>query len=116
MSVAALGGFALIAAYSTQGDSSLPPTATLAVLPIPPLAPGQEFTIIWNTFNVAKVRIHDPLFVFDTGVINNPSTSGGSLLVPGGFASTLVLTLYCFDSSGNPLVITPVPTYTVVIT
>jgi len=115
MGVAVLGGFALIAAYSTEGDASLPATASLAVLPIPPLTAGQEFTIIWNTFNVAKIRIHDPLLVFDTGIITNPSSNGGSLLVPGGFASTLVLTLFCFDASGNPIVISPTPTYTVVV-
>jgi len=116
MSVAVLGGFALISAYSTTGDASLPPTATLAVLPIPPLAPGHEFTIIWNTFNVAKIRIYDPLHIYDTGLITNPSPGGGSILVPGGFAATLALTLFCFDANDNPLTITPTPTYTVVIT
>lgn len=108
-----LGGFARIAAYSTAGDG---PSATLVSVPASPLTTEQAFTLVWNTLGVAKIRIKNVSATFDTGIIPNPTTTGGTILVAAGFLTTQVLTLFCFDASNNPITVAPIPTYTVTIT
>ncbi len=110
-----VGGLALVASYSPDGDENLPATARLAAVPSGSLAPSEAFTLVWNTSNVAKVRITNPTASFDTGVINNP-TSQGSFAVPGGFLTTQDLTMYCFDSAGDPVAVIPITTLTVTVT
>jgi hypothetical protein len=105
-----LGGFAITAAYSAMGDG---PSGSLTSDPVSPLADEQPFTLIWVTAGVAKIRIMSA--DFDTGIIPNPTATGGTLLVAAGFLTTQVLTLFCFDIGGSPLIVTPVPTYTVTI-
>ena len=110
-----LGGLALVASYSPEGDEGLPASATLATVPAGPFAPGAPFALAWSTTGVAKVRITNPTASFDTGVVNSPSGQG-SFAVPGGFATTQDLTMYCFDAAGDPVAVIPITTLTVTIT
>lgn len=110
-----LGGLGLIAAYTTDGDENLPPSASLSSTPAPPIAPNTTFTLNWNTFNVAAVQIKNSDDSFDTGKINTVGNSG-SFVVSGGFATTQTLTLHGFDSSGSPIDFATTPTFTVTIT
>lgn len=112
-----LGGFALIASYTSTGDATLPPLAVLTSLPASPVAPDVPVTLVWNTFNVAKVRLlilssggSPP---FDTGIIIN-GVGGGTFAFPGGFSSTQIFALYTYDQNNNPLPLTSV--YFLVVT
>jgi hypothetical protein len=111
-----IGGFALVASYTTAGDGSLPPYASLASMPASPVAPNTPVTLVWATFNVAKVRItaFNSSPPFDTGIIANPTVSGGTLVIPSGFPSTRVFGLYTYDLSSNLLSATSV--YFLVVT
>jgi len=110
MSLPIVGVFALLASYSTEGDAALPPFAAMTSSPASPVAPNAPVTLVWNTFNVAKVRItiigggSPP---FDTGIIAvDPGVNGGTYAFPGGFPSTQVFALYTYDQGGNPLPLT----------
>lgn len=111
-----LPGFALIASYSALGDSSLPPQATVFAVPFDP-NPHQDVTIVWDTINVAFVRIQGNNHVdyqsppppgsalgFDTGFLS--TTGSGIYPVPNGFTAPITLTLTAYDASQNPLGVT----------
>jgi hypothetical protein len=95
-----LPGFALIGNFSVLGDSALPPQAQLSAIPTT-ATPHQSINLLWNTLNVAFVRItgnngtdYQPAG-FDTGFI---STSGSGIYVVGsGFTATITLTLQAYD-------------------
>ena len=112
--VVELPGFTLIASFSTQGDTSLPPQATLNAIPST-VAHNTSVSLLWDTLNVAYVRITGNNHVdyvngnapcitppfstngFDTCFL---STSGSGLYVVGnGFTSNITLTLQAYDSS-----------------
>jgi hypothetical protein len=109
-----LPGFSLIASFSTQGDTSLPPEAVMYAVPAS-VASHQSVNLLWDTLNVAYVRITGNNFVdyqtppppgsaagFDTGFI---STSGSGLYAVGnGFTAGIVLTLQAYDQSQVPIV------------
>ena len=98
-----VGGFGIIAAYTTEGDGGLPPTASLTSLPVPPLAPGEPLSLVWSTLNVAYIGITGNNGVdyqpggFNTGLI---STLGSGLYAVGnGFTATIALTLQAYDAT-----------------
>jgi hypothetical protein len=99
-------GFAIRAVYNAQDDSSLPPTAVLGYYPHYLLVQTPLF-ILWNTFNVASVRItaqngSDP--VIDTGVVQ---TSGsGALQLPNGLSVDTTVNLVGYNDSGEPIIST----------
>lgn len=108
-----LPGFAVIASFSSAGDSALPPQATLYTVPHTS-PPSQSITIIWDTLNVAFITITgnngiDPAFSF--GPV---SVSGGGVYVwEAGFTSSILLTLTAYDSSMTPLGLTATATVTI---
>ena len=99
-----LPGFAIIASFVQQGDSSLPPQAQLYAVPFTTVsltvAPGQPVNLLWDTLNVAFVRITgnngvDPSF--DTGLV---STAGAGIYVAShGFTQSIVLVLQAYDQT-----------------
>jgi len=98
-----VGGFGLIAAYTTEGDSGLTPTVSLTSLPVPPLAPGEPLSLVWNTLNVAFIGITGNNGVdyqpdgFNTGLL---SATGSSLYAVGnGFTANIALTLQAYDAT-----------------
>jgi len=108
-----ISGFALMASFSSVGDSSLPPQATLFAVPANTSA-HTSITLLWNTINVGQVEITgnnglDP--AFDTGRI---STSGSGVYIVGnGFTKTILLTLTAYDATGTPLGLTSTATVTI---
>jgi hypothetical protein len=108
-----LPGFALIASYTTQGDTSLPPAATLYAVPAT-LHAGQSVTLLWSTLNVAQIQITgtngiDP--PFDSGRVT--TTGSGAYIVTNGFTATITLTLTAYDQNGAPLGVTSVAKVTI---
>jgi hypothetical protein len=98
-----LPGFALIASYTSSGDASLPPQASLTAVPLT-VAPFASVILLWDTLNVAFVRIQGNNHVdyqsppppgsisgFDTGFIS--TTGSGVYVVGNGFSATITLTL-----------------------
>jgi hypothetical protein len=103
--------FALIPAYSTNGDEGLTPTAVLTVSPSSALS-GQPVTLIWNTTNVAYVDITAP--AFNTGYLSTTGT--GIYFVASGFDvggspphETITFTLAAYDSNKHAIIVDSVP-------
>lgn len=108
-------GFALLATYTTSGDGGLTAAANLIVNPSSTTA-NTPVNLIWSTQNVAQIRITGTSY--DSGYISLVSTEG-LLTVEGGFASTITLTMACYDSTqtaievnGQPLTATATLTIT----
>jgi hypothetical protein len=116
-------GLALTASYSPMGDSSLPPQATFFIVPSSALA-GQTVNLVWDTANVAYVRITGDNHVdyqtppppgsvsgFDTGFVNASGT--GVYVVGNGFTASITLTLTAYNSSFVSLGLTSSATLTI---
>lgn len=101
-----ISGFALIASFSSTGDASLPPQATLFAVPAATTA-HTSITLLWNTINVGQIEItgnngFDP--AFDTGRIS--TTGSGVYIVGSGFVKSILLTLTAYNATGVPLGLT----------
>ncbi len=108
-----IAGFALMASFSSAGDSALPPQAILFAVPANTSA-HTSITLLWNTINVGQVEITgnnglDP--AFDTGRIS--TTGSGVYIVGNGFTKTILLTLTAYDATGSPLGLTSTATVTI---
>lgn len=101
-----LPGFALIASYTVNGDNALPPQVQLYAVPTT-ASPTQSIDLLWNTLNVAYVRITgDNHTDYQPGGFTTPliSTSGSGIYVVGnGFTADIQLTLQGYDVSQNPI-------------
>jgi hypothetical protein len=108
-----LPGFALIASFSTQGDSALAPQATLFAVPSNTTV-HHPINLLWDTLNVSFVGITGNNGVdyqsppppgsftgFNTGLL---STNGsGIYIVNTGFTASITLTLQAYDALQNPI-------------
>lgn len=79
-----------------------PTVASLGVLPTSTL-PNMPVTLYYETQGVGQIRIKDSGTAYDSGMIDVSAYPDGFLEVAGGFASTITLTMYCYDNSGNPV-------------
>lgn len=107
VSFGCLPGFALVASFSTQDDSSLPPAAVMQAIP-PVLSvatqtgPDPEtITLVWNTFNVPQIKILAGASDL-TGTF--PAGSTGSFQPPI-ITATTTYTLKAYDANGAPLIV-----------
>jgi hypothetical protein len=106
-----LQSFALIASYSTAGDTSNTPSAALAVVPNNTTL-GVPLVLIWNTTNIAQIEITanngiDP--PFDSGLID--TFGSGIYTLPNGVSTTTIFTMKAYDTSGY-LALSPTATVT----
>jgi|SRR5208337_2214677 len=108
-------GFAVIAGYSSLGDSDLAPQATFSA--IPSIAHvGDPIYLIWSTLNVGQIEITGSNGVdyigvgpfpisptgFDSGRIS--AIGSGIYSVTAGFTHSITLVLTAYDATGHPLV------------
>lgn len=98
--------FCAIASFTPNGDTSLPPQATLFAVPAN-TTPHHSVTLLWDTINVAQIEITgnngvDP--AFDTGLLT--TAGSGAYVVGNGFLATITLLLTAYDRQGNPLGLT----------
>lgn len=109
-----LPGMALIGTFLTTGDSFLPSSASLVVIPasVPRNSP---FTLVWSTSNVAQIKLIDSGGFVNTGIVSNPGANGGSFTVSGiPTPGVDTFTLFTYDQNGNLL--PPAPTTSLQIT
>jgi hypothetical protein len=99
--LAVIPGFALIASFSSQGDSGLLPQAQLSVIPVSAPA-NTSLTLLWTVLNVPKIQI-TTLAGFDTGLIT--TTGSGAYVVSNGVLSTTIFTLHALDATGSPILV-----------
>lgn len=102
-------GFAILASYSEQGDSTLPPSVSLANKVI-----GTSVYLIWETVNVATIHLTANNGVdaaYDSGSIT--TVGSGLLVLTGRFTVNTQVTLTGYNSSGAVVATT---TSTVTIT
>jgi hypothetical protein len=118
-------GFAIVAGYSSLGDSDLAPQVTFSAIPSSAAA-GAPIYLIWSTLNVGQIEVTGTNGVdyigagplptspsgFDTGRIS--AIGSGIYQIPNGFTESITLTLTAYDATGHPLV--PPLTATVHIT
>ncbi len=108
-------GLAAVAAYTTMGDTFLPPSASLLATPAAiPLGAGT--TLSWTVFNVAQVSITSSAGSppYSTGVFPTGPTGGSIAVPPGTIEETATFTLHTYDVNGHAL--SPAPTATVTVT
>jgi len=103
-----VGGFGLIASYSSTGDETLAPQVSLSAIPSV-ASIGESITLVCSTLNVANISLisNDSPPTVDTGII--PTSGFGILTVGSGFASTVTITLEAFDIDDNPIIIGVTP-------
>ena len=94
-----LPGFALIASYSNEGDSSLPAWAEFSVLPAAAAA-GEPIFIFWTSNNVTRVGIVGTNGVDSVNEVIS-TTGSGIYEVVSGFQATIVLACTGYDSGLN---------------
>ena len=94
-----LPGFALIASYSNEGDSSLPAWAEFSVLPAIAAA-GELIFIFWTSNNVTRVGIVGTNGVDSVNEVIS-TTGSGIYEVVSGFQATIVLACTGYDSGLN---------------
>lgn len=104
-----LPSFALIAAYSTSGDTSTTPSASLVAIPSSATA-GTPITLLWNTGNIVQIEITanngtDP--PIDTGLVDTQGS--GTFDIPAGLSVTTTFTLNAYDTIGHLAITTTTP-------
>lgn len=99
-------GFSLIATFSTSGDDTLTPTASLAIIPVSASA-HTSLTLLWTVLNVPKIQITASVGTPFPGPSNQSeiiTTAGtGAYILGNGVAVTTVFTLHALDAGGAPL-------------
>lgn len=108
-----LPSFALIATYSTSGDTSTTPSADLVSIPGSTTA-FLPVTLLWNTANIVQIEITANNGIdapIDTGLVNTQGS--GVYTLTAGLSKTTTFTMNAYDTIGH---IALTPTTTVNIT
>ena len=104
-----LPSFALIGAYETTGDVTLPSSGNAVAIPST-VSVHESVFVVWNTANIIQVKVTgnngvDP--AVDSGLLN--TLGSGTFEIAGGFTENITLTWTAYDSPGHAAIVQVLP-------